>query len=181
MLATECEYGSLHAHPDFGIIEIIGEDGNPVPAGVEGRVVCTSLLNDVQPLIRYEIGDMAAWSTEPCSCGRSQFPVLREITGRLEDVITGLDGREIVRFHGVFVDMPEVLEGQIVQESLDHIVVNVVATEDFGERQESTIRNRITKERIGNVRVTIRRLSGIPRTERGKFRAVVSLIRNRRI
>src|SRR5581483_4406171 len=58
LLATECEAGSLHVHPDFGLVEILNADDLPAAPGEEGRIVCTSLLNDTQPLIRYEIGDL---------------------------------------------------------------------------------------------------------------------------
>ena len=46
--------------------------------------------------------------------------------GRLEDVVVGPDGREMVRFHWVFVDLPNVLEGQIVQETLERLTVKLV-------------------------------------------------------
>ncbi|MDX1984576.1 MAG: hypothetical protein SFV51_30170, partial [Bryobacteraceae bacterium] len=116
ILATECEHGSLHVNPDFGILEIVDPEGNAVPPGVPGRVIATGLLNHTQPLIRYEIGDVAAWSAKKCACGRDHLPVIEEVIGRLEDVVIGPDRREMVRFHGIFVDLPHVLEGQVIQE-----------------------------------------------------------------
>jgi phenylacetate-CoA ligase len=175
-LATECEFGSLHVSPDFGIVEIVDGRGLPVPAGVEGRILCTGLLNGVQPLIRYEIGDLGSFAASRCPCGRDQLPVLREVVGRLEDVVMGLDGREMVRFHGVFINLPHVLEGQIIQESRDLIRVRVVASEEFGEKEEALIRERITKGRLGPVNVQIERVAELERTERGKVRAVISRI-----
>ena len=53
---------------------------SPVPPGVEGRILCTSMLSEVRPLIRYEIGDLGAWASEPCPCGRAHLPVLKEIS-----------------------------------------------------------------------------------------------------
>lgn len=172
-LATECECGRLHVSPDFGIVEIVDDHGQPVPPGVPGRILCTSLLNEAQPLIRYEIGDVATWSNNTCPCGRNHLPVLKEVVGRLEDVIVGPDGRQTVRFHWVFIDLPGVVEGQIVQESLDQFVVNLVTTGEVSKEVESTIRNRFI-ERIGPVSIQIRRVPEIPRTERGKFRSVIS-------
>lgn len=172
VLATECEQGRLHAHPDFGIIEIVDAQGQPVPPGVEGRILCTGLQNEAQPLIRYEIGDMGIWSAESCPCGRGHLPVLQEIVGRLEDVVVGPDGRELVRFHGIFVDLPHVLEGQVIQEAPDRFTLKVVAGEGFGGNEEAMIRRRFL-QRLGSVRVDIARVSEIPRNERGKYRAVV--------
>jgi phenylacetate-CoA ligase len=174
VLGTECEYGSLHISPDFGVVEILDSSGKPVPPGVEGRIVCTSLTNDAQPLIRYEIGDVGAWSTSECPCGRNQLPVLKELVGRLEDMVIGPNGTAMVRFHGVFINLPHVLEGQIIQEALDLLRVRVVAMDGFGPEDENLIRRRITMERLGNVRVEIERVDELERTERGKFRAVIS-------
>ena len=173
MLATECEAGSLHVHPDFGIVEIVDDQGLPVPPGVEGRVLCTGLLNDAQLLIRYELGDIAAWSSTPCSCGRLQFPPLRGVLGRQEDVVVTPDGRRTVRFHGIFLQCPSVLEGQVIQEELDLIRIRVVAAGTFGAKEQSVISDRV-RQRLGQVRVIVERVPELPRTERGKLRAVVS-------
>jgi phenylacetate-CoA ligase len=173
-LATECEQGSLHVSPDFGIVEILDEHNRPVPPGVEGRLVCTSLTNDAQPLVRYEIGDVGVWADQPCSCGRNHLPVLKELVGRLEDAVIAPDGTEMVRFHGIFIDLPHVLEGQIVQEKLDLLRVRVVATEGFGPEDEQLIRRRITQERLRGMQVQIERVPALERTSRGKFKAIVS-------
>jgi phenylacetate-CoA ligase len=173
VLATECEHGSLHVNPDFGIIEIVDPEGHPVEPGVPGRVLATGLLNHTQPLIRYEIGDVAAWSSKKCACGRDHLPVIEEVVGRLEDVVIGPDRREMVRFHGIFIDLPHVLEGQVIQEELDRFTVKVVAPDGITPKEEETIRARF-EQRLGKVRVNIEQVGAIPRTERGKFRAVIS-------
>ena len=173
VLLTECESGNLHVNSDFGMVEIVDAAGQPVPAGTEGRMLCTGLLNEAQPLIRYDIGDTGVLSEEPCACGRHHLPVLKEITGRLEDAVVCRDGRVLVRFHGIFVGLPHVIEGQVIQESLDHIRIRVVATEAFGPKQEEIIRHRVAEERLGPMRVDIERTAEIERTERGKFRAVI--------
>jgi phenylacetate-CoA ligase len=174
VLATECERGRLHVSPDFGIVEIVDDEGRPVPPGRPGKVVCTGLANLTQPLIRYDIGDIACWSPEPCPCGRDALPVLEQIVGRLEDLVIGKNGQATVRFHGLFVNLPNVVEGQVIQEDLDHIRIRVVAREGFGEDDVRTIRTRVAEERLGPLQVTVERVPLIERTERGKFRAVIN-------
>ncbi len=176
VLATECEAGSLHINPDYGIVEILDDHDLPVPAGKLGRIVCTGLLSQTQPLIRYDIGDLGILSKKSCTCGRNHLPVLEEVVGRKEDVIVGLDGRETVRFHGLFIDLPNLLEGQVVQEDLDFIRVRVVARPGFGRGEADLIRRRL-QERLGPIRVKVERVSEIERTERGKFQAVISRFR----
>jgi phenylacetate-CoA ligase len=172
VFASECEHGRLHVSTDAGIVEILRPDGTACGPGEVGEVVTTSFVRRYQPFIRYRLGDMAAWSADPCPCGRS-LPVLQEVVGRIEDVVVGPDGRQMVRFHGVFVGQSHVVEGQIVQEALDRIRAVVVPTAEFGQPDVRDIQQRI-KQRLGDVEVVVERVSEIPRTRAGKFKAVVS-------
>jgi phenylacetate-CoA ligase len=174
VLATECEHGRLHVSPDFGIVEIVDDDGRPVPPGRPGKIVCTGLANRTQPLIRYDLGDIACWSAEPCPCGRDCLPVLEQIVGRLEDVVVGKNGQVTVRFHGLFVNLPNVVEGQVIQEDLDHIRIRVVVRDGFSDEDVCAIRTRVAEERLGPLQVAVERVPYIERTERGKFRAVIN-------
>jgi phenylacetate-CoA ligase len=101
------------------------------------------------------------------------LPVLEAIEGRLEDVVVGPDGREMVRFHSVFVNLSGLIEAQVIQEAIDRLRIKIVAAEGFGPEQEKSIRQR-TVQRLGPVQVTIERVPTIQRNSRGKFRAVVS-------
>jgi phenylacetate-CoA ligase len=172
VLATECDAGALHVNTDFGILEIVDDAGRPVGPGVEGRIVCTSLLNDVQPLIRYEIGDLGCWASRPCPCGRDQLPVLAEVVGRIEDTVVGPDGREIVRLCSL-QEVPHVIASQLVQERLDLIRVRVIAAEGFNEADARLIRDIIATRRLGPVRVEIERVSELEKTPGGKVRRVI--------
>ena len=174
MLATECEHGRLHVNPDFGIVEIVDADGRPVPPGREGRIICTGLVNRTQLLIRYDIGDVGSWSTEPCACGRNHLPVLEQLVGRLEDIIIGRNGHVLARIHGIFVNLPNVLEGQLIQESFDLIRVRVVTKDGFGETESQLIRQRLCDERFGDMQIAIERVPALERTARGKFRGVIN-------
>lgn len=177
VFASECEEGKLHVSPDLGVVEILRPDGTPCEAGEVGEVVATCLIREYQPFIRYRVGDLAAWDGGPCTCGRA-MPILKEITGRIEDVVTGEDGRQMVRFHGIFVDQPHVVEGQIVQESLSRIRVKVVPTEAFAEADVKDIVGRVRKRLGPSTEVIVETVDRIARTPAGKFQAVVSLIGN---
>ena len=99
-----------------------------------------------------------------------------DILGRVEDVVVGVDGREMVRLHGVFINLPHVLEGQIIQETPNLVTVKVVTTDGFGEEEEAAIRDRIVRGRLGPLRVHVEQVAELERTERGKVRAVISRI-----
>jgi phenylacetate-CoA ligase len=87
----------------------------------------------------------------------------------------GPDGRQMVRFHGIFVGQEHVVEGQIIQEALDLIRVKVVPSGDFGVDDAVDIEKRI-RQRLGDVRVLVETVESIPRSASGKFQAVVSRI-----
>jgi phenylacetate-CoA ligase len=175
LFASECEQGRLHLSPDIAVVEILRPDGTPCAPGEVGEVVATCLLRRYQVFIRYRLGDLAVWDDEPCPCGR-WLPVLREVVGRLEDVVVGPDGRQMVRFHGIFVDQPNVREGQIIQETLDRLRVKVVPVNGFGPRDQAEISRRV-QQRLGpQVNVVVETVAEIPRSKAGKFRAVVSLL-----
>lgn len=171
--ACECEEGSLHVSPEAGIIEIVQPNGTHCGPGEVGEVVVTGLLRTHQPLVRFRIGDLAAWSADSCRCGR-QMPVLQEVVGRIEDVVIGPDGRKMVRFHGVFIGLPGVRRGQIIQESLDSIRVLLECTDSYEVALNDAVVARI-HERLGSqVRVAIEMVGAIPPGPGGKFQAVVS-------
>jgi len=174
--ASDCREGSLHVSPDAGLVEILRPDGSPTDPGEVGEVVTTGLMRSTQPLIRYRIGDTAMWSADPCRCGRG-MPVIAEVCGRVEDVVVGPDGRRLVRFHGIFVGLPNVIEAQVVQEAVDRFRIHVVPDRRFDRDDEEEMVRRM-RQRLGEVEVRVVRMDHIPRTASGKFQAVVSEIRS---
>ncbi|HEY3455134.1 MAG TPA: hypothetical protein VGK64_11070 [Bryobacteraceae bacterium] len=173
LFASECARGRLHLSPDVALVEILRPDGTPCDPGEPGEVVATPLNREYQLFVRYRLGDVAAWDAEPCPCG-SSMPVIREVLGRLEDVVIGPDGRRLVRFHGIFVDQPHIREGQIIQERLDLIRVKVVPAAGFGDADVADVIGRVQNRLGASVTVRVEAVARIPRTSRGKFQAVVS-------
>jgi len=172
LFASECEHGRLHVSPDAGIVEILRPDGSPCDLDEPGEVVATGLIRTYQPFIRYRLGDIAMWDSEACPCGR-EMPIIKEVIGRVEDVVIGPDGRQMVRFHGIFVNQPHVREGQIIQEAISRIRVKIVPTDGYSQDDERDIQHRI-QQRLGNsVKVVIELVEFIPRNKAGKFRAVI--------
>jgi phenylacetate-CoA ligase len=174
LFASECERGRLHVSPDAGLVEILRPNGTRCDPGETGEVVATAIMRGHQPLIRYGLGDLASWDADACPCGRG-MPVIREVVGRLEDAVVGPDGREMVRFHGLFVQQPHVREAQVVQETLTRIRIKVVPANGFNDADVQDIVSR-TRQRLGDVQVVVEPVDTIPRSAAGKFRAVVSLL-----
>lgn len=172
MFASQCEYGRYHVSPEAGVIEILDRQGLPCAPGEIGEVVCTGLSNDLQPLIRYQVGDAARWAVDQtCACGR-QMPVLEAIEGRFEDMCVTPDGRQILRFDTVFKGVDTLREAQIVQERPDLFAIYVVPAAGYGEHDVEHLKANM-RLHVGEARVEVRRVERIERSASGKFRAVL--------
>lgn len=71
-VAHECpQHDGCHAHEDIALVELVDpETGAAIEGDGIGELCVTSLVNGVDPLIRYRSGDMVRVSTERCGCGR---------------------------------------------------------------------------------------------------------------
>jgi phenylacetate-CoA ligase len=71
--AWECQArDGFHAWEDLVLFEVVDpETGAPVPSGGRGEMVCTALVDKLDPLVRFRSGDLVRWSDEKCDCGRT--------------------------------------------------------------------------------------------------------------
>ena len=176
-MISEHESGALMSSPDVAVLEFLDEEGRDVAPGETGEIVCTGLLNFDQPLIRYRIGDMAKRSAASRSQSGLEMPIVDEIVGRIEDKVVGPDQREMVRFHGIFVDVPDLVSAQVVQKELDWIHVRAVTDAGFGQTEENLIADRL-RSQLGHIRVTLERVDELPRNGSGKIPAVISELKD---
>jgi phenylacetate-CoA ligase len=171
-LVTQCEAGSYHLNPEFGIVELLRQ-GEPVGPGEAGEIVATGFINPVMPLIRYGTGDAAVWGRGNCRCGRA-FPTLERIEGRMDDVLVTPEGRRIGRLDPIFKSVASLYETRIVQDQPDHVRVEVVLKAPLSSAEENTLRYELGNRLGPRVRIDILRVASLPRTAAGKLRAVVN-------
>jgi phenylacetate-CoA ligase len=121
-LANGCPTsGGMHINADWALLEVVDEYNRPVPVGEKGaKVLVTNLANYVQPIIRYEIGDIVTMSTEPCGCG-SNMPLIDHIDGRDSEVLyvqtdKGLRPLQPMIIEIALIHMLHLREYQLIQE-----------------------------------------------------------------
>ncbi|WP_246525778.1 phenylacetate--CoA ligase family protein [Thalassovita aquimarina] len=69
-LSFECSHGRKHVNEDWVILEAVDEAMQPVPDGtLSATVLLTVLANEVQPFIRYDLGDCVRFYEDTCPCG----------------------------------------------------------------------------------------------------------------
>lgn len=133
LIGAQCERRSgLHLTAEHLIVEVVDDQGRPVPPGVEGQVVITDLYNFGMPFVRYAIGDRAIAASAPCACGRG-LPLLRQVSGRVLDLIRTPGGRVLPGefFPHLFKDFPSVRRFQVVQDEPGQLRIRLVADERF--------------------------------------------------
>jgi phenylacetate-CoA ligase len=175
-LALQCpEHEHYHVQSENLIVEILDAAGNPCAPGEVGRVVVTTLHNFAMPLIRYELGDYAE-AGAACSCGRG-LPVISRIMGRERNILRLPDGR---RHWPSFpsekwtVAVPVVEQLQLVQKSLQDILVRIVAPRDLSGAEAQTLILAL-QDCLGHpFSMTVERVEEIARTGNYKFEDFVS-------
>lgn len=177
-IAHECPQGSLHITAEDIIVEILDEQGNPLPNGAPGQVCITHLHTHEFPFIRYLNGDIASLSDERCACGRT-LPLLKEVQGRTNDFLLSESGAKVhdVAFAMLLRDMPGMRQFKIIQEDLHHVTLQLVITPEFlKETQQPRIQKSFQHFLGQNTVVDIHYVAAIPPETSGKYRYVVNRI-----
>lgn len=169
-LVCQCPEGGYHVASEYGIIEILRDDGSQAAAGEEGRIVSTGLHNRAFPLIRYDTGDRAVVSADACACGRT-LPLLKELTGRDDDRLIDKRGCRRLSLHRLFRYSEGVRYSQIVQERAGAIDIHIVPTGSFNETERMRIEREFERE-LGNdmdFRIWIVKTLPFPSESKPKF------------
>jgi phenylacetate-CoA ligase len=172
-----------HVNADWAVLEIVDADNRPVPAGTLGaKILLTNLANYTQPLIRYEVGDLVAYSTEACECG-SRLPRIDQIVGRSGDVFKVVCGRgeqtlAAYPFQHAFEHFRAIREWQAVQLGSNRILVRIekVGGEPLDvESVKGRLHDRLNKAGFGSglsvVFEFVNRLNADRKT--GKFKRMI--------
>lgn len=177
-IACECEaHAGLHVFPWASYVEIVDDNGAPVPRATEGNIVVTCLSNYAMPLIRYAIGDRGVLSPdETCACGR-RGQILQKVSGRNVDTFKTsqrvlVDGEY---FTHLMYFRPWVNKFQVVQKSPNLIQFRVVKTgagADPGELDEITDKVKVLMG--AECKVAFDFVDEIPPTASGKYRYTIS-------
>lgn len=175
VFASQCEKGTYHIHPEYGIVEFLNEDGSIAKPGKPARLICTGFTNLAMPLIRYDIGDTGVMSDKKCSCNRP-FPVIEKIVGRTDDILVMLDGRHVGRLDPVFKGLKSIKESQIIQEDFDKVLLKIVPSSNFQEKEAQSIVWELKKRLSIQTDIKVEIVPEIPRSAGGKFRAVISKV-----
>lgn len=174
-IAHECPEGGLHVNMEETLVELVPgpntEDG-------AGEVITTFLHTFDFPLIRYRLGDLAAWADQPCPCGRG-LATLGNLFGRTADGIELPDGRVFTAANinmriAHFPFIHHVGQYQIAQTGYNTIELRMLNTAAVDEKSVLDFQKSLARLFVG-LEVEVKRLKELPRESTGKFRPVIGL------
>lgn len=164
-LVESHNHGGYYEAPGFSINEYI-DDGE----------ICTSLINDAFPMIRYRSNDIM--EIEEATDENPQI-VVKRVNGRKEDYLHCKDGSRIMRLDFIFKDVKHVKMSQLVQDKEGVLSVRVVPEKDFTDDDRNRIeQNIIARIGAGNIdfRIELITENEIQLTPRGKYKFIINLM-----
>ncbi len=172
-LICQCPEGGYHIATEYGLVEIIKEDGTPANFGEEGRIIATGLHNKAFPLIRYDTGDYAILSNQTCSCGRT-LPLIEALTGRIDDHVMDVNGRWVSSLYRSFKFVKGIRCSQIVQKEFGAIDVYIVPAKDYNEHIKTLLLAGLHKELGERMNIQIYTVRELPFQSLKKFKFVIN-------
>ncbi|MDA0136451.1 phenylacetate--CoA ligase family protein [Solirubrobacter deserti] len=175
-VAAECPEArdGLHVMEDHFAVEVVDPaTGAPVPDGTDGELVFTTLTKEAMPLLRYRTGDIASLTREPCPCGRP-FARMSAVRGRRDDMLII---RGVNLYPSQIEDVLLGVEGvsphyQLIVERPQHLDELTVLCEGRGPDLARRVKHAIREQTGVNVRVQVRPMGEIPRSEGKAVRVI---------
>jgi phenylacetate-coenzyme A ligase PaaK-like adenylate-forming protein len=179
LIACECErHAGLHLDIEHLYIEFLRADGTAAAAGEEGAIVVTDLFNRGMPMIRYRIEDVGVPAQQPCACGRG-LPLMERVTGRVADYLKRRDGSMVAGVSLVertLTAIPGLEQLQVVQPSVDDIVVRVVRAPDFTAATEQALLGEFRSVFGPDMNIRAEYVERIAQESSGKYRFAICRI-----
>lgn len=177
IIAGECNaHRGMHVNCDNLLVEVT-RDGKPVPAGEVGEITVTALVHPEMPFVRYTIGDSGRLATEPCTCGRG-FQLLEDVMGRTMDIVRTPEGHMVsgVWFNHTMLPMKEVKRFQVLQDSVDELVMRIVPNVGYGADVEARIETALRNALGENIAIRFETVDEVELSKSGKYRVIISKV-----
>lgn len=172
---------SIRLSESFNHSGYFEDPGYSVNEYTNNGIITTSLINDVFPLIRYQMNDLIELNNIINNNDRPIPPIVKKIYGRSINYIIGQDGTHYSdsALTFIFKSVPNVRMAQFVQYEKGIVNINIVPERDFNESNKQIILNMMDqKVGLSNIKVTINIISinEIIYTSRNKLSLVINKI-----
>ncbi|WP_164905225.1 AMP-binding protein [Aequorivita ciconiae] len=127
LMACQADLPYYYIMSPHVFLEVVNENGEPVPDGERGHILVTSLSSFSMPLIRYRLGDLGVLLPKSLypSHRKFNYPLLQEVTGRETEIIKAPNGNILTvhSFTGILEYVEEIKQFKIIQISKIRLVV----------------------------------------------------------
>lgn len=151
-------HDGYHVTREYGIIEILDNNNQPVSNGI-GRVVSTDLWNYAFPFLRYDTLDMVEVKDN----------VITRIYGRGNEMLSSMDGK-IFTSQVICDYFSYLIHGvqayRLIVHRDDSLDIQLVVNSDFGKEQQTAVADYWTQQT--QRQVTVHLVDRIPTTRNGK-------------
>lgn len=185
-IAWECDSQRLHVNADWVVLEPVDARGDPAaPGELSASTLLTNLANQVQPIIRLDIGDRTRFDDRPCPCG-CRLPVI-EVEGRSDDTLTmnGIDGEPVallpLALVGVLEDEAGVFDFRLEQLGPRTLRLQLGPGHDRhdGERCRMALRTFAREQGLAPLRILTPPPGPLPQGRSGKLDRIMASPRQR--
>ncbi len=157
-------------------IEIVDDNNQPVPHGMPGNIIVSSLYNKAHPMIRYAIGDLGI--IDPSSTAKNQ--ILKKLVGRTNDVAVLADNKKVpgLTFYyvtkSVIDDTANIKEFIVEQLAVNEFKVTYTADQTINSEKEKAIKQALEKYVGSGLHISIEKVDLLDRGARGKLKQFIS-------
>jgi len=179
ILAGPCQSQDLfHVYPQYGLAEVIKEDGSEAGEDEVGHLVGTSFFMKRTPFIRYRTGDLAVKGTSYCPDCRRNYLLLKEIVGRNAEMIITNHLQKVPFSMAIGSIHNKLFQGmdqfQFTQAAAGKLVCTYVAPKEIPAWQQQAIAFDIRGKIGQDVQLGFQQVPVIPKTASGKYNFFIS-------
>ncbi len=176
LIAFQNPKGDFQVNSETLFVEIVDDNNQPVPNGIEGRIIITSLYNKAHPFIRYDVGDIGVLSEE----STLKKPLLKKLIGRTNDIAKLPSGKVVpgLTFYyvtkSVIEDDGNITELIVRQTKIDTFEIDYVGKETLSRKRTENIQKALDLYLEPGLHIIFNKFDKIERQKSGKLKQFVS-------
>lgn len=174
ILAGPCRSSDVfHVYPQYGLAEVIKEDGSEASEDEMGHLIGTSFFMRQTPFIRYRTGDLAVKGNSYCPDCRRHYPLLKDIIGRNAEMIITADHHKIPFSMAIGSIHNKLFQGmdqfQFTQVTAGELLCTYVSRGEISAWQKKAIGADLKGKVSEHLQLDFQQVSVIPKNASGKY------------
>jgi phenylacetate-CoA ligase len=167
-----------HIYPFYGHVDLVHDNKIIDEPNTPGKIIATGFDNKVMPLLQYDTGDLAEYSEKTeCECG-FKGRSFSKIHGRDQNYIVLNDKSKVsitaFIFGQHFSEFNKMREIQLIQNTIDTLVVHIVPNEAFSSAELESLAEKMSNSVNGKIKIDISLVEKTEKTPSGKHKILIN-------